>query len=301
MIAFFLLESHINKQSDLNDHVIQKKNGKIILAYKAFEDFLNSDKTWENYKTMLLDPYPAVLKVHKRQVEWENVDTVKFPTEVKNFKKEDFQKYMTQYDLKKINFLYDSIIERSHKILPPIQKKQVDLCFFLPYGSCFVLPEDNLNTIFISMYIDPTEAEKIMTHEYAHILHIDRRPIEPLSLHREIVSEGMAVFLTTQIIQNLEPANAVPFMPKNEFTWCVENEQMLKDSIKSELNDTTMRLFERYISDGSFAKPPKGFVQKTGYFVGYRIVEKCINKGMSIEEICSLDSEMVIKKSEYFN
>lgn len=67
-----------------------------------------------------------------------------------------------------------------------------------------------------------------------------------------------------------------------------------------ELNDTTMRLFKRYISDGSLAAPPVGFVQKTGYFIGYRIIEKCVNKGMTIEEICSLKSEMVIKKSEYF-
>jgi uncharacterized protein YjaZ len=61
-----------------------------------------------------------------------------------------------------------------------------------------------------------------------------------------------------------------------------------------------MRLFKRYISDGDWAEPPIGFVQKTAYFVGYRIIEKCINKGMSIEEICSLKSETVIKKSEYF-
>ena len=30
------------------------------------------------------------------------------------------------------------------------------------------------------------------------------------------------------------------------------------------------------------------------------MIEKCINKGMSIEEICALDSEQVIEKSEYF-
>ncbi len=239
-------------------------------------------------------------KVHNSQIEWGSVDTIKFPSEIKNYKKEEFRKYVYQYDLKTINYLYDSIIEKSKRILPPVSKKEVDLCFFLPYGSCFVSPEDSLNTIFISMRIDPNDAEKIMAHEYAHILHIDRRPKEPLTLKGEIISEGMAVFLTNQIITNIEVSNSVPFMSKTSFEWCLKNEQLIKDSIKLELNDTTMRLFKRYISDGSFAEPPAGFVQKTGYFVGYLIIEKCINKGMSIEEICSLDSEMVIKKSEYF-
>ena len=71
--------------------------------------------------------------------------------------------------------------------------------------------------------------------------------------------------------------------------------------MKLELNDTTMRLFKRYISDGEgWAEPPIGFVAENGYFIGYRIIKKCINKGMSIEEICSLKSEKVIRKSEYF-
>jgi uncharacterized protein YjaZ len=203
--------------------------------------------------------------------------------------------------LKTINYLYDSVIEMSHKILPPMGEKKVDLCFFLPYGGCFVIPEDSLNTIFISMYIDPGEAEKIMTHEYAHILHIDRRPKETLTLKRELVSEGMAVFLTNLIIKDLKVSNSIPFMPEKSFEWCIENEEIIRDSIKLELNDTTMQLFKRYIADGEgFSKPPKGFVEKTGYFTGYQIIRRCIDRGMKLEEICSLSSDEVIRKSEYF-
>ncbi len=300
VVALFVFEGYRNSGPNPNDYIIPKKNGKIILAYKAFMDFLNSDRSWKSYKSILLDPYPSVQKVHNRQIEWGSVDTIKFPNEIKNFKKEDFEKYMSQYDLRTINYLYDSVIEMSHKVLPPLGKKKVDLCFFLPYGSCFVIPEDSLNTIFISMYINPNDVEKIMAHEYAHILHFDRCPKEPLTLKREIVYEGMAVYLTNRIIKNIEVSNSIPFMPKSSFEWCLKNEQMIKDSIKSELTDTTERLFKRYISDGSYAEPPVGFVQKTGYFIGYRIIEKCINKGIPLEEICSLESEMVIKKSEYF-
>jgi hypothetical protein len=115
-----------------------------------------------------------------------------------------------------------------------------------------------------------------------------------------LISEGMAVFLTTKIIDDIEISDAVPFMPKESFEWCLANEQLIKDSIKLDLNDTTDQLFTKYISDGSFAKPPEGFVQKTAYFTGYRIIEKCIDQGMSIAEICSLDSRTVIDTSRYF-
>jgi hypothetical protein len=301
-LCIFILESLTGNHSVDDRYIIQKKNGKIILAYKAFYDFLNSDKSWQAYQSMVLMPYPSLQKVHKRQIEWGSVDTVRFPKEVTGYKKEEFEKYLTQYDLKAINNLYDDVIEKSNQILSPIGKKPVDLCFFLPYGGgCFVIPEDTINTIYISMYIAPREAEKIMAHEYAHILHIDRRPEEPLTLKREVVSEGMAVYLTTRILKDIKLSNAVPFMPESSFEWCMQHEQMIKDSICLELNDTTERLFKRYISDGSWAQPPKGFVEKTAYFAGYRIIEKCIARGMTLEEICALSSDKVIKRSGYFD
>jgi uncharacterized protein YjaZ len=304
LLGAFVSLTHIgcnrNTESNTNEYIIEKENGQIILAYKAFEDFLNSEKSWKNYKTLLLDAYPEVQEVHNRQLEWGVIDSVKFREDIRNYKKDDFEHFFTQYDNGTLNYLYDSIIEISHTILSPVSDKQVDLCFFLPYGSCFVVPEKDKNTIYISMLINPSDVEKIMAHEYSHVLHFDRRPDEPLTLKRELVSEGMAVFLTNQIIKDIEVSNSVPFMPENSFNWCMENEQLIQDSIKLELNDTTMQIFMRYISDGSFAKPPKGFVQKTAYFAGYRIIEACVNQGMSLEEICSLDSETVIRKSNYF-
>lgn len=301
-MGIFLLQSHREKKPFAESYIIQKENGKIILAYKAFGDFLDSDQSWKSYQSLLLEPYPSIQKVHQRQIEWGSLDTIQFPKEVSGYKKEDFERYMSQYDLKTINFLYDDIIGKGHQVLPPLRKKEVDLCFFLPYGGgCFVIPEDTINTICISMYIDPKESEKIMAHEYAHILHIDRRPVEPLTLHREVVSEGMAVYLTTLILKDLKVSNAIPFMPETSFEWCLKNEQAIKDSIQLELTDSSERLFKRYISDGSWAKPPLGFAEKTAYFAGYRIIEKCMDRGMSLEEICSLSSDRVIEKSGYFN
>ncbi|MBN2349510.1 MAG: hypothetical protein JXJ22_11755 [Bacteroidales bacterium] len=289
-----------DRAENVNDYIIEKENGQIILAYKAFEDFLDSDRSWESYKSILLNAYPQVQIVHNRQLGWGAIDSVTFREDIKHYQKEDYEHFFTQYSNQTLNYLYDSIIEISHTILPPVSKKQVDLCFFLPYGSCFVIPEKDKNTIYISMRINPKEVEKIMAHEYSHVLHFDRRPDEPLTLKRELVSEGMAVYLTNQIIKDIEVSNSIPFMPEESFEWCKKNEQLIKDSIKLDLNDTTMQLFTRYISDGNFAKPPQGFVQKTAYFAGYRIIEACVKQGITIEEICSLNSETVIDKSNYF-
>lgn len=283
-----------------SEYIIQKQNGQIILAYKAFNDFLKSDKSWNSYKSIILEPYPSVQKVHRRQIEWGSIDTLKFPGDVGRFKSEDFEKYMTRYDQQTIHYLYDSVIAKAHKVLPPVSNKNVDLCLYLPYGGCFVVTEDSLFTICVSLLINPAEAEKIMAHEYAHVLHIERKPKESLSLKRELIQEGMAVYLTNRIIQ-IELENSIPFMPASSFEWCRNHEEQIKDSIKLELNDTDPRFFKRYISDGKgFSSPPKGFVEKTAYFTGYRIIERCIDIGMTLEEICSLDAETVIKRSGYF-
>lgn len=299
--VFIISLSCNNNSSDINDeYIIEKGNGQIILAYKAFEDFLNSDRSWESYKSLVLDAYPQVQVVHEKQIGWGAIDPEKFSEDIKTFEKEDFQHIFSQYSEHELHFLYDSIVGMAHTILEPFMRKQVDLCFFLPYGSCFVEPEKNKNTIYISMWIDPADVQKIMAHEYAHILHFSRRPEEPLSLGRELVSEGMAVYLTTRIIDDLEISNSVPFMPEESFGWCMANEELIKDSIMLDLNDTTLQIFTKYISDGSFARPPEGFVEKTAYFAGYRIIENCLEQGMPIEEICSLDSKTLIRESNYF-
>lgn len=90
-------------------------------------------------------------------------------------------------------------------------------------------------------------------------------------------------------------------MPESSVKWCFDNEQLIKDSIKTELNDTTYNCLKKFIADGSVSAPPKGFVEKTGYFAGYRIIEACIKKGIKLEDICSLNSDSVLAISGYFN
>jgi uncharacterized protein YjaZ len=291
----------LNNQKNKAKYTISKENGKIILAYKAFDEFLDTDKSWENYNKMLLEAYPEMKAVHEKQLSWGAIDSAKFRNDVTAYKREDWEKYFNQYSLEDINILYDSIVDKAHKILKPLNDKPVDLCLFLPYGSCFIIPEDTGTTIYISLLIDPAEAKKIMAHEYGHSLHFQRRPDEPLSLKREMISEGLATYFSTQIFSDMNLLEALPFMPESSVKWCLENEQTIKDSLIVDLNDTTEKFMYKYIADGDIATPPEGFVQKTGYFAGARIIEKCIEKGMKLEDIGKLNSEEIIEISGYFN
>jgi hypothetical protein len=294
-----MLSDAVRAQS--SNFIIQKESGRIILAYKAFEEFLRTDKSWGNYRKIVLDAYPEMQAIHDRIAAWGGIDSLKFPEKLKNYKSEDWKKYATLYDEKKVSLLYDSIIEKANTILPPVKNIPVDMCLFLPYGGCFLNPEKDKMTICISLLTNPDDVQKITAHEYAHYLHIQRHDEEPQRLRREVVSEGIAVYLTTLIVKDLPLSKAIPFMPESSVQWCFENERAIKDSIKAELNDSTDRLFKRYISDGSYASPPNGFVQKTGYFAGYRIIEACVERGMPLEEICSLASDAVIARSGYFD
>jgi uncharacterized protein YjaZ len=291
----------LSAQSLKPDYVILKDNGRIILAYKVFEDFLNSDKSWDNYQKIVLGSCPEMLAVHNKTLSWGAIDSVRFPSEIKKYKKDDWAQYFNKYDNKTVNYLYDSLISKADRVLKPVTRTPVDLCLFLPYGGCFIISGSDRNTIYISLLIDLSEVPKIMIHEYSHNLHIQRRPVEPFNLRREIVSEGMAVYLTTLILKDPGLSKSVPFMPPSSVKWCFENEKMIKDSIKADLSDTTFNCLKKFIADGAGSAPPKGFVEKTGYFTGFRIIEACIKKGIKLEDLCSLNSDTVIEESDYFN
>lgn len=307
-VGIFILVSLLNIISTDNlsaqnlkpEYVISKDNGRIILAYKVFEDFLNSGKSWESYKKIVLGSCPEMQAVHDKTLSWGSIDSVRFPEEVTHYKKSDWEQYFSQYDRKMLNFLYDSLIAKANKTLAPLNHNPVDLCLFLPYSGCFIIPGDGKCTIYISLLINPDEVPKIMIHEYAHNLHIQRRPAEPFNLKRELVSEGMAVYLTTLILNDPGLSKSIPFMPESSVKWCIENEQLIKESIKPELNDTTFNCLKKFIADGPVSTPPKGFVEKTGYFAGYQIIEACIKKGMKLEDICLLNSDTIIAESGYF-
>jgi uncharacterized protein YjaZ len=297
---FFTGRSNLEAQTNNANSIIIKENGKIIKGYMAFEDFLNSDHTWESYKKLVLNAYPQMQAAHDKQLTWGSIDAARFPEEVKYYTKMEWEDYFSRYDDKTLNVLYDSVISKSNRILRPVNDKPVDLFLFLPYGGCFILWDNDRSTIYLSLLIDPADAEKIITHEYAHNLHIQRHPVEPFSLSGQLVAEGIAVYLTTLVMKDAGIYNSIPFMPESSVKWCLVHEQAIKDSIYVNLDDSTFLCLKKFVADGNAASPPTGFVEKTGYFAGYRIIEACIKKGMTLEEICSSDSDDIVAESGYF-
>lgn len=301
LISLVLLASNC-EQTDSRRHIIPKQNGSIILAYESFAAFLKTDQDWVTYRATMLDPYPEMRLVHKRMLEWGVIQSDAFEQQVRTFKAEEFSPLIERYDIDQISWLYDAVIEKGNRLLPPNNPKTTNLCLFLPYGSCFVEPEEKSNTIYISLRIHPDQAELILAHEYSHILHIDRRPEEPVSAKRELVSEGIAVYLTGKLIDNIEPSRSVPFMPAESFEWCIANETLIRETIVKDLDIGFETFMKRYIADGKgFAEPPPGFVEKTAYFIGYKIVEACVKKGHPIDSICAMDADTVIRTSGYFD
>ncbi len=113
-------------KSATSKYIIEKENGRIILAYKAFDEFLDTDQSWQSYQDLLLEAFPEMDYVHKLQISWGAVDSINFPMEIKKFKIKDFEHYFEQYDERTLVQIYDSIIEKAHTILAPVSDAPVD-------------------------------------------------------------------------------------------------------------------------------------------------------------------------------
>jgi len=300
-LIFFILGLNIHCQDigKSSKYILYKENGRIILAYKAFEDYMTSEKSWENFQKSLLDRFPEMQYLHKLNIKYGFIDSVGFREDILNFSIDSFKVFLGWVNDNSINELYDSIILKCNNQLVPLNN--VDLCFYLPYGDCFMINGEGKQTIFISLKYSPKKIPLILCHEYAHCLHYQRRPEEIECLKRNIITEGIACYLPTLLFENSSIYNGLWMMPKEAIDWCVEHEQDIKDSIMVELNDGGMNTTKKYIAGGKgFATPPKGFPEKTGYYIGYRIIQSCINKGITLSEICSLDAQTTIDRSGYF-
>lgn len=185
-------------------------------------------------------------------------------------------------------------------ILYPLDS--IDVCFFLPYGrDCFVENVLGKKTVFISIQYDIEEMDLILIHEYAHILHHQRKPYESPVLIDWIVSEGIASYFPLVLSESYSIYDGLWMMPKENIDWCIANERQIIDSMLGDLNNKGIALELKYIAGGKgFATPPRGFPEKTAYYIGYRVVENCYKKGIPLSEICKMDSKSIIDVSEVF-
>lgn len=280
---------------------IQKPYGEILLTYKSFADFLASDRSYAAYQQIMFANYPELTALHSRRLTIGAIEQRAFQHSLKNYSMEQFNSYTSRLNEAELEIVFQEIITSANQILAPQNNKTTKLVLFLPYNSIFVIPGEMEHTIYASLKISPQKYRKLLAHEYSHLLHMDRKPKEGFTLARELVSEGLAVYLTLKILTDLTPQQAIPFMPKRSFEWCNQNEQLIKSQIKTDLLDSSNTLMANYFADGKVASPPVGFVEKTGYYIGYKIIEAAINKGYRLEQIAALDSSTVISISGYFN
>ena len=279
--------------------VIPQENGDIILAYKGFEQFLNSPKDWNDYLKYVLHAYPTLRCLHQRYIKYGLNDSVLYKKQVSDYTIDDFALYLNRVKEKQFITLYDNVIKQMDSILTP--RNKVDICFFLPYGDCFVQEVAGRQTVFISIKYDMDKMDLILMHEYAHCLHHQRRPQEPSVLKRWIVSEGIASFFPLLVSRNYSIYEGLWMMPRENIDWCRQHEPEIIDSIRMDLDKQGMEISKKYIAGGEgFARPPRGFPEKTGYYLGYRLIEKCMDKGMALSDICILDSKAVMDSSGVF-
>ena len=91
--------------------------------------------------------------------------------------------------------------------------------------------------------------------------------------------------------------DALWMMQADDVDWCKGNEkailEALSDSIANADKDTWRKFF---IGGRGLANPPKGFPQKTGYYIGYRIIEDAIAQSRLQDLVC-LNPEDIITMS----
>lgn len=298
----FLFMDCINLKGQIKEtKIIAKDNGNIILAYKGFERFLNSNRSWENYEELVLNSFPPLLCMHQRYINVGLIDSNLFRKEVTDYTLDSFKPYLENISEQQITNLYDSVISQMDYILTPLKK--VDVCFFLSnQRDCFVQDVNGRQTVYISIKYDIKKMNLILAHEYAHCLHHQRRSDEPSVLKRWIVSEGIASFFPVLLSKENSIYNGLWMMPKENVDWCKGNESRIINVLLPELEKKGLDIEKKYIAGGEgFANPPEGFPEKIGYYIGYRIIENCLNKGISLSEICKMDSQTIINLSKFFD
>ena len=283
-----------------NKDIIPKANGNIIFAYKNFERYLNSDKSWQTYESMVLNSYLAMSALHQHNLKYGFIDSVQFQGEMQSCTLDDYVSYLNNVSDEKLVRLYDSVIERMDGMLAPLDS--VDVVFYLPYGrDCFIMGVDGRMTIYISIKYPVEQMERILIHEYAHNLHHQRWPAEPSVLKRWVVSEGLASYLPLLLSDSATIYDGLWMMPKENVDWCMTHEGLVLDSLAVDLETGGLDISKKYIAGGEgFATPPVGMPEKTGYYIGYRMVENCFRQGMSLQDFCNATTREIMEKSGMF-
>jgi len=273
--------------------------GRLILAYKGFNEFLNSERTLNDYQRLVVEPYPVMKRLHSMFAEWGQWDPNNFSKLISDIPEQKVRTLLENVKEKALIALYDSVASTAGTVLPP--KTPIDVCFYFTFfGDCQAFTESGTETVAISLKYPMDLMPSILTHEYAHCLHKQRQPPENPSLGRSVVSEGIACYFLKIVSNRATAYDALWMMPKKAVDWCAAHEDTIKAVMSAEWNGDNAQAQKRFINGGYLASPPSGIPEKTGYYVGYRIIDACLKKGMTLEELCGQGSQAVIDGSGFF-
>jgi uncharacterized protein YjaZ len=294
------------------------------LVYNGFKAFLEGPLTWKNYKQKVIDSYgDAIWNFHLfcAVVMGKQLEDIK--KMISSLSPSQYIEVLEEINDEKLEAVYKIVASKSKEVIQPVS--EVDVYFVLtplPKFCCSIPANGKLNAV-VSVRYNMENMHLILAHEYAHCLlapyMAGYKQIEELTerlpeqkfrqfiaefhlnqpLKFQIVNEGLASYFPRLVFTDLSIHDLLFMMPADAVTWCIENERMIKATIGEELEVGGMEPYRKYLMNGPMSNPPKKFPVKTGYYAGYKIIENCL-KSMSVEEVCSLGVDGVIRESKYF-
>ncbi len=294
----------------------------LFLAYKGFKNFLEGSPTWEDYKRKVIDPYPALWNFHLVfGVMMGGMEKIK--RLVSAISPQRYLDVFNRVKEERLCEIYDSVMAGCSGVLRPME--EVDVYFvlsqFMPVSMS--VPASGKMNVVLSVAYDMQQIPLVLSHEYAHCVFVPRMTeqgevqkfTDELSKERfeqliwqlwfnrplkwGMVNEGFASFFPRLVSSECSVYDALWMMPKEAVDWCMKNERQLKDNISKNLEERGMEVMRKYLLAGSLSRPPEGFPEQTAYYVGYRVVESCLEK-TSLERLFSLGIGGIISTSRYF-
>ena len=295
----------------------------LVMAYRGFRDFLYSPPTWENYKRLVLDPYPAVLNCHRIfGVMMGGIDKIR--PFISSISPQKYLDILNKVDEEKLREIYHSVMAKCMQIIQPTD--EIDVYFmlspFMPVSMS--LPASGKMNIVLSVAYDIKLIPLVLCHEYGHCIFVPRMAgedeiqkftdelseekfeqlIRKLWFDRPLkwgmINEGFASYFPKLVFPECSIYDCLWMMQKDAVDWCMNNERKLKNNIRRSFEEYGIEVRRKYMMAGPLANPPEGFPRQTMYYVGYRVVENCLKK-ISLEKFFSLKVDDIISVSGYFD
>ena len=283
----------------------------VILAYKYFEQFLDSGEyTWENYKKLVLDSCPAINRMTESYLQDEIFDIEEYREMISDIDADSLREIIRQVDDNNLREATNLIIKKANERLNLSMEKELDIVYYLfptrdyqfrvVMGRPTICMAINVGELYgISNIMDILP--RAFSHEYGHCLHYQLRPDMKSQLKTWIVEEGIACNVTKMVFENSSIYDALLMMPKRAVDWCMENEELIKTTMRKELEKSNLDVKKKFYMGGVSAENrPAGFPEKTAYYVGYLIIESCLEKA-SLKEVCALPADSLLTLSGFFD